>query len=75
MHLVEISIFSLNNVTLRPTKIMKRADENWAHFYKIKYFKNIKLQKKVFNKSWSPSPIFFTEFFFGKIQPILDTEK
>ena len=32
MHLVEISIFSLNNVTVRPTKIMNRADKNWAHF-------------------------------------------
>ena len=31
-HLVEISIFSLNNVTVRPTKIMNRADKNWAHF-------------------------------------------
>ena len=26
MHLIEISIFSLNNVTVRPTKIMNRAD-------------------------------------------------
>ena len=32
MHLVEISIFSLDNVTVRPTKIMNRADKNWAHF-------------------------------------------
>ena len=34
MHL-EISIFSLNNVMVRPTKIMNRADKNWAHFWKI----------------------------------------
>ena len=34
MHLVEISIFPLNNVTVRPTKIMNRADKNWAHFKK-----------------------------------------
>ena len=34
MHLVEISIFSLNNVTVRSTKIMNRADKNWAHFKK-----------------------------------------
>ena len=32
MHLWEISIFSLNNVIVRPTKIMNRADKNWAHF-------------------------------------------
>ena len=24
--------FSLNNVTVRPTKIMNRANKNWAHF-------------------------------------------
>ena len=32
MHLVEIRIFLLNNVILRLTKIMNRADKNWAHF-------------------------------------------
>ena len=32
MYLLEISIFSLNNVILRLTKIMNRADKNWAHF-------------------------------------------
>jgi hypothetical protein len=32
MHLVEISIFSQNNVTVRPTKIMNRVDKTWAHF-------------------------------------------
>ena len=32
MHLVEISIFSLNNVTIRPTKIMNITDKNWAYF-------------------------------------------
>ena len=32
MHLLEISIFLLNNVILRPTKIMNRANKNWAHF-------------------------------------------
>ena len=28
----EISNLSLNNVIIRPTKIMNRADKNWAHF-------------------------------------------
>ena len=32
MHLLEISTFSLNNVISRLTKIMNRADKNWAHF-------------------------------------------
>ena len=34
-----------------------------------------KFSKNIFNKSWSPSPIFFKEIFFGKIQPIFNTEK
>ena len=33
MHLLKISTFSLNNVIVRLTKIMNRADKNWAHFY------------------------------------------
>ena len=32
MHLVEISIFSLNLVIVRLIKIMNRADKNWAQF-------------------------------------------
>ena len=32
MHLLEKSTFSLNNVIGRLTKIMNRADKNWAHF-------------------------------------------
>ena len=32
MHLLEISTFSLNSVIIRLTKIMNRADKNWAHF-------------------------------------------
>ena len=36
MHLVEISIFSLNLVIVILTKIMNRADKNWAHFQKNK---------------------------------------
>ena len=31
MHLLEIKYFSLNNVMVRFTKIMNRADKNWAH--------------------------------------------
>ena len=32
MYLLEIIIFSLNNVILRLNKIMNRADKNLAHF-------------------------------------------
>ena len=32
MHLLEIITFSLNDVIVRLTKIMNRADKNWAHF-------------------------------------------
>ena len=45
MHLVEISIFSLNLVIVRLTKNMNRANKNWAQFQKIKYLKNQNFQK------------------------------
>ena len=32
MHLMEIGIFSLYHVIVKPTKIMNRANKNWAHF-------------------------------------------
>ena len=32
IYLLEISIFSLNDVILRLAKIMNRANKNWAHF-------------------------------------------
>ena len=32
MHLWKISISSLDNDIFRPTKVMNRADKNWAHF-------------------------------------------
>ena len=35
IHLMEISIFSLNNVILRLTKIMNRADKIWAQSYAL----------------------------------------
>ena len=45
MHLAEITNFSLNNVTVRPTKVMNRAYKNWAHFQELKYFKDLNFQK------------------------------
>ena len=67
MHLMEISICSLNNVTVRPTKIVNRAEKNWAHFQKIKYFKNQNFQKKFLLKvgllvQYSSKNFFFERF-------------
>ena len=56
MHLVEPIIFSLYHVIIRPTKIIKAADKNWAHL-KQKHLKNQKFRKI----SVISSPIFFTE--------------
>ena len=56
MHLVEPIIFSLYHVIIRPTKVIKAADKNWAHLNQ-KHFKNKKFQKI----SVISSPIFFTE--------------
>ena len=53
---------------------MNRGDKNWAHFQKIKYFKNQNFQKH-FTKSLSPSLVFYKEFFFGKIQSFFNNEK
>jgi len=47
MHLGKISIFSLNDVIVRPTKIMNRANKNWALFLENK---NQKIQKNSFIK-------------------------
>ena len=48
-HVVETIIFSLYHVIVRPAKIIKGDDKNWAHFQKIKHFKN---QKFHINISW-----------------------
>ena len=45
MYLLEICILSLNNVIVRPTKIMNRANKNWEHFKKTKCFKNQTFRK------------------------------
>ena len=41
VHLVKKSMSTSDNkhVNVRPTKTMNRADNNWAHFSKMKYFK------------------------------------
>ena len=63
IELVEISILSINDVTVRAAKTMNRADKNWAYFYKIKYVKHQYFQ---IIKNWSPSPNFFWKNFFLK---------
>ena len=65
-HLVKISIFSLNHVIVRPTKIKNRANKNWEHFLKNKVFSKLNFSKTFFNKSWSPSPIFLKGKLFWK---------
>ena len=74
MHLVELSIFSLNNVTLIPTKIMDRADKNWAHFLKIKYLKNQNFQKHFLLKAGLLVQ-YSSKKENRKIQSIFNTEK
>ena len=32
MHLLEVDIFAIYHVIVRPTKMMKKANKNWAHF-------------------------------------------
>ena len=45
MHVLELSISSLNHVNVRPTKTPKLPDKKCAHFYQTKYFKNRSYQK------------------------------
>jgi hypothetical protein len=45
MHILEISIFSLNHVNVRPTKTPKLADKKCAQFYYLEGFKNRSYQK------------------------------
>ena len=40
MHILEISISSLNHVNVRPTKTPKLADKKCAQFYHLRCFKN-----------------------------------
>ena len=75
MHLLEISTFSLNNGIIRLTKIINRADKNWAHFKKIKYLKNQNIQKIFLIKVGLLVQYSSQNFSFGKIQPIFKTEK
>ena len=74
MHLWEISIFSVNNVIVRPTKIVNRVLKNWAHFQKTKYFKNKKFQKISFIKVDLPVK-YSSKKKIRKIQLIFDTKK
>ena len=77
MHTAVMSIFSINYVTVRPTKIM-----NWAHFKKIKYFKDWNFQKH-FDQFSTLKNDFETEFevfqevvhIFGKSDSVLSFKK
>ena len=45
MHVLKMSISSLNHVNVRPTKTPKLADEKCAQFYHLEGFKNRSYQK------------------------------
>ena len=75
MHLLETGIFSQYHVNVRPTKIMNRAYKHWAPFYKTKYFKNQSFQKISLIKVGLLIKYSSQKKKFGKIRPILDTEK
>ena len=64
IYIWEMSILSENNVIVRPTKIMNRADKN----RETKVFKKFHYQK-------SARLIFFTEKKIKKILLIFDAEK
>ena len=48
VYLVEISIFSLNNVNVRPTKIINKADKNWHFFENLERFNQFLTMKNNF---------------------------
>ena len=79
LHLLEIGIFSLYHVIIRPTKIMNGADKNWAHFQKVKYilmyFENIFFSKHLINKTWFSSLVFYLQRNIGKVLLIFNTKK
>ena len=60
-------IFSLNNVIVRLTKIMNRAEKNWAHFLENKVVCTLKI--KVFKTFHYYK--FFTEFFLERFDQFL----
>ena len=67
MHVVEMSMFSLNLVIFRIIKIMNRTNKNLAQFQEVKYLKNQNFQKHFLIKvGLLFSQIFFMEFFFRK---------
>ena len=75
MHLWEISIYILNSVIIRTTKIMNRADKNWAQFWKTKYFKNQSFQKISFIKVDILVKYSSQRKKFRKIRLVFDAEK
>ena len=43
--LIKLGMKPPNHVIVRNIKTMNRAEKNWAHFQKTKYFKNQSFQK------------------------------
>ena len=71
MHLVEISIFSLNLVIIRLTRIVNRAEKIRHNFRKKSTLKIKTFKKKYLNKSWSPSNYSSQNFFSETLDQFL----
>ena len=69
MHLVEISIFSLNNVTIRLTKIMNNLLEHGSNLSKKPSLKDIGLGDQLLLKKYILKSFFFLSILFSKNVP------
>ena len=67
MPVLEISMFSLNNVIMSDLPKFEQSQKKFGTF-----FVNLKIEfsKNFINISKFPNQILFTDFFFGKIQPM-----
>ena len=61
IHTVDISIFSINHVIVRPTKIMNNADKNLAHLLKTKCLKHFLIKASLLDQ-YSSKTIFLERF-------------
>ena len=53
----------------------EQSQQKLGTFLENKVPQKSKFPKNIFNKSWSPSPIFFKEKKIGKIRSVFHTEK
>ena len=67
--------FSLNNVTIRPTKIYKQSRQKLGKFLENKVFQKLRFSKTFLIKSWSTSQIFFKDKKIEMIRSFFNNEK